>query len=150
MCECGKVKKVLGNKTGITSYPWTVWGWRNFHSWKSAHSEILYLIFFGKYWQNQTIVLHRLPTKPCAAHGVKSHSPSHCSSQTNTRHNFQGRWKPSQTFCCLNECLSKPNQMKKNKDYFWLWKSDLAHFDGAYKLPKKATNFIYIYSTLTR
>ena len=24
MCECGKVKKVLGNKTGITSYPWTV------------------------------------------------------------------------------------------------------------------------------
>ena len=21
MCECGKVKKVLGNKTGITSYP---------------------------------------------------------------------------------------------------------------------------------
>ena len=27
MCECGKVKKVLGNKTGITSYSWTVcWG----------------------------------------------------------------------------------------------------------------------------
>ena len=25
MYEWGKVKKVLGNKTGITSYPWTVW-----------------------------------------------------------------------------------------------------------------------------
>ena len=25
MYEWGKVKKVMGNKTGITSYSWTVW-----------------------------------------------------------------------------------------------------------------------------
>ena len=30
MYEWGKVKKALGNKTGITSYPWTVWKITNY------------------------------------------------------------------------------------------------------------------------
>ena len=49
MYEWGKVEKVLGNKTGITSYPWTVWvALSTAHSYTVCKSSNFVIFFENK------------------------------------------------------------------------------------------------------